>query len=148
MAKPKFETKILAVGLFDGFDETNKKLPKIIEYTKHLIAEVDKEFGLIVNIKRAKGKTINWRIQHPGIVDELGEVRPPFQGSEFIKNNDWSFYLGDTLWEPLDDKGGDWRMTIELEGQLIADETFDVEYDEYKVLEDDSFWMNRRKNRL
>lgn len=148
MAKPKFETKILAVGLFDGFDETNKKLPKIIEYTKHLIAEVDKEFGLIVNIKRAKGKTINWRIQHPGIVDELGEVRPPFQGSEFIKNNDWSFYLGDTLWEPLDDKGGDWRMTIELEGQLIADETCDVEYDEYKVLEDDSFWMNRRKNRL
>ncbi len=147
MSKHKFEAKVVCVGLFEGWDEKSKKLPKIKAYTRHLIAEEEKEFGLIVNIKKAKGKQIHWCIDHPGVCDEHGEVMAPFEGTEFVRDNNWDFYLGDSIWAPVDDKGGDWRMTIELEGQLIVDETFDVEVDEYNVIGDDSFKMGVRRRR-
>lgn len=145
MAKHKFQAKVVAVGVFDGWDASSKKLPKIKAYTKHLVAEEGAEFGLIINIKRAKNSQIHWQIDHPNVCDEQGDIRPPFEGSEYIKSNDWDFYLGDSIWLPLDDKGGDWRMTIELDGQLIADETFDVEVDEYNVIGDDSFRTGVRR---
>jgi hypothetical protein len=45
---------------------------------------------------------------------------PPFIGEVHVRNNDWNFYLRDTLWEPLENQIGDWRMMIELEGRVIA----------------------------
>ncbi|MCM2679373.1 DUF3859 domain-containing protein [Echinimonas agarilytica] len=145
MAKSKYSARVVCVGIYDGWDETSKKLPQIKEYTRHIIAEIDVEFGLIINIKKAKGRLIQWCIDHPSIPDEEGEVMAPFEGSEHVTDNDWTFYLGDTIWAPVDNKGGNWRMTIELDGDVIADETFDVEVDEYNVLQDDSFWLGRRR---
>lgn len=51
----------------------------------------------------------------------------PFDGIEYVKDNNWDFYLGDTLWAPIENKVGDWRMTLELKGKIIADKTFKVE---------------------
>ena len=148
MAKHKFEAKVLCVGVFDGWEEKTKHLPKIKQYTNHLIAEEEREFGLIVNIQKAKGKQIHWCIEHPGIPDDqTGQILPPFEGSEYVKDNNWSFYLGDSIWAPIDNKGGLWRMTIELEQQLIVDEVFDVEVDEYNVIHDDSFRTGVRRKR-
>lgn len=145
MAKAKFSSRIVSAGIYHGFDAASKELPKIKSFTRHVVAELDVEFGLIVNISKAKGQQITWRIEHPQLTDDDGEVMAPFEGQEFITDNDWQFYLGDCIWAPINDKGGDWRMTIELAGQLIVDETFDVEVDEYKVLDDDSFWLGRRR---
>ncbi|MBW8192358.1 DUF3859 domain-containing protein [Neiella marina] len=145
MAKTKFSSRIVSAGIYDGFDASSKQLPKIKSFTRHVLAELDVEFGLIVNISKAKGHRIVWRIEHPNLVNDEGDVMPPFEGEEFISDNDWHFYLGDCIWAPIDDKGGNWRMTIELNGALIVDETFDVEVDEYKVLNDDSFWQGRRR---
>ncbi|GGA73613.1 hypothetical protein GCM10011369_14230 [Neiella marina] len=145
MAKQKFSAQIISAGIYDGFDANSKALPKIKSFTRHVVAELDLEFGLIVNIKRAKGQQIHWCIEHPNLVDDEGLVMAPFEGDEYVADNDWNFYLGDCIWAPVDNKGGDWRMTIELADQLIVDETFDVEVDEYQVLNDDSFWLGRRK---
>ncbi|WP_371833609.1 DUF3859 domain-containing protein [Shewanella sp. H8] len=43
-----------------------------------------------------------------------------------IKENDWRFYLGDCIWAPTSSKVGNWRMTLELNGKIIADKTFKV----------------------
>ena len=43
-----------------------------------------------------------------------------------MKTNDWDFYLGDTIWLPIEDKLGQWRMTLELDGEIIADKTFEL----------------------
>ena len=145
MAKPKIESKVMCVGVFETWQEKSKQLPKIKEFTRHLMAEVDREFGLIINIKKAKGCCIHWCIDHPSIPDDSGAVMPPFEGDEFITENNWNFYLGDAIWAPVHNKGGKWRMTIALDGELLADETFDVEVDDYQTLNDDSFWAGRRK---
>ncbi|MGI9467443.1 MAG: DUF3859 domain-containing protein, partial [Rubripirellula sp.] len=55
-----------------------------------------------------------------------GKRRPPFDGMVYIKKNDWDFYLGDTIWEPINDKLGNWRMTLELDGKVVADKTFEL----------------------
>jgi hypothetical protein len=65
----------------------------------------------------------------------------PFEGNVYVKDNDWSFYLGDTVWEPIEDKIGNWRMTLSLAGKVIADKTFKLS--EEKTKTEDDFWKHR-----
>ncbi len=81
---------------------------------------------MVVNIVGAKNMELDFCIGHPGIRDDQGKIRRPFDGSVYVKSNDWDFYLGDTIWNPVEDKLGDWRMTLELDGELIADKTFEL----------------------
>ena len=37
--------------------------------------------------------------------------------------NDFRFFLGDTIWEPLEDKKGEWRLITWLDGVKVADKT-------------------------
>ena len=106
------------------WESSSKELPRLIEATTEIPARVDIEFGFVVNIKGAKNQELEFCIDHPGILDSAGKRRSPFDGSVFVKSNDWNFYLGDTIWEPIDDKLGDWRMWLELDGQIIAEKTF------------------------
>jgi hypothetical protein len=87
-------------------------------------ARVGIEFGYILNFKKAKGKLISYCIEHPPFLDRNGEVAPSFTGEAYVRANDWSFYLGDTVWEPVEDKLGRWRLITELEGKTVGDETF------------------------
>ena len=65
----------------------------------------------------------------------------PFSGDVYVANNDWDFYLGDTIWPPRDNKVGDWRMTIELAGEVLAEKTFSVlvEHGDGEI----QFWKHR-----
>jgi hypothetical protein len=65
----------------------------------------------------------------------------PFTGEIYVRNNDWQFYLGDTLWEPIADKTGDWQMVVECAGNIIAEKTFSVlsEYADGEI----QFWKKR-----
>ena len=47
--------------------------------------------------KKAKGEKLHYCIYHPDIPDADGEVMPPFDGFEYVKDNDWHFYLGDLV---------------------------------------------------
>lgn len=130
MAKRKPEIKIESYGIYRHWDAEAKELPRIAEFTTEVPAEIDIEFGFVVNIKRAKNQLLTYCIYHPDIPDDLGVPRPPFDGTVYVKSNDWRFYLGDTIWEPVENKLGDWRMTLELDGKIIAEKTFDVYADE------------------
>ena len=118
------EINLRSFGIYDGWQADAKTLPKIREFTTEIPAEVDIEFGMIVNIKGAKNQKLQFCIDHPGIRNDEGHVRAPFDGEVYVKTNDWDFYLGDTVWEPIDDKCGEWHLSLELAGKVIAEKTF------------------------
>ncbi|WP_427981457.1 DUF3859 domain-containing protein [Agarivorans sp.] len=126
MAKAKPQVKLHSYGIYSHWDSDAKALPQIREFTTRVEAELEVEFGLIVNIKKAKGQQLHYCIYHPDIPDEEGQVMAPFAGDEYVRSNDWDFYLGDTIWAPVSNKLGIWRMTIELAGQLVADKSFEL----------------------
>ena len=97
-----------------------------MQATVHVPAIIDIEFGFVTRIRKAKNQRLLYCIYHPDITDIDGNIRPPFEGEVFIKENDWKFYLGDCIWAPIDNKVGNWRMTLTLNGKLIADRTFKV----------------------
>jgi hypothetical protein len=130
MAKRKPEVTMRSHGVYTRWDSDSKELPKIKDFTTRVRADIDVEFGFVVNIKGAKNQQLSYCIDHPGILDAEGSIRPPFEGTEYIKANDWDFYLGDTIWAPLEDKLGDWRMTLELGGKIVAEKTFQLHDDD------------------
>ncbi|WP_087017935.1 DUF3859 domain-containing protein [Thaumasiovibrio subtropicus] len=138
MAKSKYLVDIVSYGIYTKWDGKSKQLPKIQTFTTDVPAEIDVEFGFTVNIKRGKGKVLQYCIYHPNITDAQGEIMAPFEGDVHIRNNDWDFYLGDTIWAPIENKLGDWRMTMEIDGILIAEKTFNL----YSAGES-QFWKRR-----
>ncbi|MDB1123863.1 DUF3859 domain-containing protein [Vibrio algarum] len=138
MAKRSVIVDIVSYGIYSTWDSKSKQLPKILEFTTQVPAELDIEFGFTVNIKKAKGKKIRFCIYHPNITSDDGEILEPFDGEEHINSNDWHFYLGDTIWLPIENKLGPWRMTIELDSKTIADKTFDV-----FAKDEGQFWKQR-----
>jgi len=126
MPKRKPEIRIRSYGIYSNWDAKTKTLPKIEEFTTQVPATIDIEFGFIINIKWAKNSEIDYCIDHPGILDDKGKRRAPFDGSVYVKTNDWDFYLGDTIWNPIKDKLGPWRMSVEMEGKVIAEKTFEI----------------------
>lgn len=126
MAKRKPEISMRTYGIYTRWDSEAKELPRITDVTTRVGAKIDVEFGFVVNVKGAKNQELYYCIDHPGILDASGIVRPPFDGTVYVKTNDWNFYLGDTIWEPISDKLGDWRMTLEIDGKVVAEKTFEL----------------------
>ncbi|MGB7345993.1 MAG: DUF3859 domain-containing protein [Pirellulaceae bacterium] len=124
MAKRKPEVRMRSYGIYTKWDSKSKELPDLTEVTTDIPARVDIEFGFVVNIKNAKNTELFFCIDHPGIRDAQGGRREPFDGSVFVKTNDWHFFLGDTIWEPIADKLGDWHLSLELDGKIMAEKTF------------------------
>lgn len=126
MAKKKPEVRINHWGIYTPWDHQSKQLPELIKVTHDIPCEVGIEFGYIVNIKKAKNRKLQYCIYHPNIPDEDGKPLAPFAGEEYIRQNDWSFFIGDTIWEPIENKVGPWRITLAIDGELIADKTFQM----------------------
>jgi len=139
MGKQKAIINMQTYGIHSHWDAKSKELPKIKEFTTTIPAEIDIEFGFIINIKNARGAKINYCIAHPQVHDKQGHPCDPFVGEVHVTNNNWLFYLGDTLWEPLADKCGPWRMTIALNKTIIADKTF-VVFTQKAPSEEADFW--------
>nr|WP_297348199.1 DUF3859 domain-containing protein [uncultured Glaciecola sp.] len=143
MAKSNPIFKIESFGIYDGFNGAGKSLPKINQHTAVIPAEIDIEFGLTLSAKQAKGITLNWYIKHPNICDKKGREMAPFEGNVIVRNNDWRFYLGDTIWLPVDDKAGNWHMYIEYNNNVVAEQTFDVTLDDLESQNERMFWKSR-----
>ncbi|MBB1323284.1 DUF3859 domain-containing protein [Shewanella sp. SR43-8] len=126
MSKLKADVSIIYSGIFSQWDNSSDELPRLLQATVHVPALIDTEFGFITRIKKAKNQILTYCIYHPNIPDDDGNIRPPFEGEVFIKENDWRFYLGDCIWAPVNNKLGNWRMTLTLNGKIIADKTFKV----------------------
>ena len=70
---------------------------------------------------------------------------PPFTDDVYVNNNDWSFFLGDTIWEPIENKIGIWRIIIQYLGDIVAEKRFDIKLDTFDVVDDFSM-LNRKFN--
>lgn len=116
-------------GIYTQWNSAAKELPDLKEVTTDVPAVIDIEFGFVVQIHNAKNMQLDYCIDHPGILDKDGKRRAPFDGSVFVKSNEWDFYLGDTIWDPIQDKLGPWRMHVELAGKIVAEKTFNVHAD-------------------
>ena len=122
MAKQKPDVKMESWGLYTPLDKGSKVLPKLIRFTDKIPCELGVEFGYILHIRKGRGMKLTFQIDHPPFLRD-GEIDPPFTGEEYVPLNDWKFFLGDTAWEPIEDKEGDWRIRTWIDGDLVADRT-------------------------
>ena len=123
MAKKKPEVEVHSCGLYEGWNRESKALPKLVAITNEITAELDVEFGYILRIRNARNSRITFRIEHPAFKDSSGKTAPPFEGGLYVKTNDYRFFLGDTIWSPVEDKRGEWRLITWLDGEKVADKT-------------------------
>ena len=121
MARKRPEVTMHSHGLYDGWDRNSKELPNLVSMTSEIETELGIEFGYILRIRNARNARITFRIEHPPFKDGEGNVAPPFEGELYVKTNDFRFFLGDTIWAPVEDKRGEWRLTTWLDGALVAD---------------------------
>ncbi len=126
MPRKIIDIKMESWGIYTQWDRQSKALPKIKKFTDSVPVELDVEFGYILHIKGAKGKLVEFVMKHPPFTDDEGNVRPDFEGSEYISSNDWRFFLGDTVWLPLEDKCGEWLLLTYLDGKEIARKSFQL----------------------
>ena len=117
------EIEIISYGIYSKWDRASSALPEFQELTDQIKAEVDIEFGMIVEIRKSKGTYLSWRIDHPPFKGENGKVLPAFEDSFRVKQNPYRFFLGDTLWEPLIDMLGEWKLSIYYEDELLISKT-------------------------
>lgn len=120
MAIRRPEFRIYSYGEYEQWDKTSKEIPRIINITTEIEGEAGTEFGYVLEIKHAKGETITFEIKHPPFNDEHGNEMPPFTGEHFIRTNNYTFYLGDCIWEPLYDKFGTWELSTFFNGKRVA----------------------------
>lgn len=130
-------------GIYQSWDTKGKGLPKIKTVTEYIPAIIDIEFGLTIGVSNAKGVILNWCIDHPQITDKRGREMAPFTGKEYVKTNDWSFYLGDTIWAPVEDKVGPWHIYIEYEDSIIIEKTFEISLEDDEFRKQSQFWKRR-----
>lgn len=143
MAKNKPQFSIESYGIYQKWNNKGKGLPQIQRVTSIVPAEIDIEFGLILHAKKAKGLQLNWCIEHPDICDTKGRQMQPFQDDVYVRNNDWKFYLGDTIWAPIEDKTGPWRMYVKYNDVIIAEQTLEVTLDDIEQRNESQFWKRR-----
>lgn len=124
MAKRRPDFKLYSFGEYSKWDKNSKEIPKILNITNEIEAEAGTEFGYVLEIKHAKGETITFKIEHPPFKDEQGNLMPPFTGEQFIGVNNYTFYLGDCIWEPVADKLGTWELSTFHKGKLVAHKIF------------------------
>lgn len=118
--------EIINFGRYAQWDRGSKELPEFIDLTTSIKAEIDVEFGMIVEILQGKGRFLEYTIEHPPFMDEEGDVALPFTGSYQIRSNPYRFFLGDTIWAPVEDKRGDWNLILKIEGKVVAKKTLSL----------------------
>jgi hypothetical protein len=123
MAKKKLQCTMKSFGIYTRFDKKSKALPRFLERTTTVPCRLDVEFGYILHIMKGKGQKLDFTIDHPPFKDDSGDVAPPFTGHIYIDSNDYKFFLGDTIWEPIEDKVGKWTLTTKCQGRIIAEKT-------------------------
>ncbi len=120
MAKRKPSFELYSYGIYSKWERDSKEIPRLLEITDVIKAEPDLEFGYLLKVKGGKGCKLTFRINHPEIHDKNGKPMLPFEGEHYVNSNDWEFFLGDTIWEPVEDKLGSWELITYFEGKVVA----------------------------
>lgn len=123
MAKKELKATVINYGEYKIWNRTSKELPELIKISDSVKGKLNAEFGMIVQITGGKGETIAYTVEHPPFRNEKGNIEEPFIGEYFINSNDFKFYLGDSIWEPLYDKVGNWTFSVKYKNKIIAKKT-------------------------
>ena len=125
MARQQVSVRVVNYGLYNRWNRESKALPRFLKFTTEIPARHEIEFGYVLDIKGAKRKKLTFEMIHPlGIHSPDGERMPDvFTGELIIPQNEYRFFLGDTVWDPLDEKCGPWRLKTFIDGHLVADKT-------------------------
>lgn len=126
MAKSKPKIKEESYGLYDGFDREGDQMPTIVSFTTDVPAKAGQEFGYILNIKHARGAVLKFEIDHPEVLGDDGQPQLPFTDELYVRTSDYDFFLGDGLWEPVEQMIGLWTLTTWLDGVQVAQRVFSV----------------------
>lgn len=131
MAKKKKEllVKTESYGLYAKWSNRCRELPLFLKFTDQLPLRVESEFGFILHIKNGKGLSVSYTVEHPPFKNEKGIKEPSFRGEIPIRDNDFKVYVGDTLWEPLCDKTGIWRVVAKINNTVYEDKKFIISQD-------------------
>ena len=124
--KPQTRVDIFSYGIYRRWDPDARELPELKQATTTVPAVPGTEFGFILEFYGARGDWIEFVIDHPPFTDDNGNVLPPFTGHERVRTNEYRFFLGDAVWEPVVDKLGAWRLSCSLQGEEVAVKTFTV----------------------
>lgn len=122
----KFSVEIESYGLYSKWNKESRGLPKIQEFTSTIHAVADNEFGMILRIRKGKGATIEYLIKHPPLTNAKGETEPGFTGEYLVTSNDYRFYIGDSIGEPVEDKKGTWQIIVYYYNEIIAQKKFTI----------------------
>lgn len=126
MARPRPEVKEVSYGLYERFDAEARDLPKLDRFATAVPLRAGQEFGYILKIVHGRGLKIDFEIDHPRVPGDDGKAMEPFRGEQFVRTSEFSFFLGDALWEPLGAMCGEWTLTTWLDGKRVARRTFEV----------------------
>lgn len=121
--KPVVDVKLYSYGEYSRWNRDSKELPKLVAMTDRIKGVEGTEFGYVLQIKKAKGRMLSFRIDHPSFSDGNGNVAEPFIGSFQIRKSDYMFFLGDSIWTPIEDKRGRWTMTTFIDKEKVATKT-------------------------
>jgi len=124
MGKRKPVIKMYSYGEYSRWDRNSREIPKILHFATEIEAETGTEFGYVLHVKQAKGEMLTFKIEHPPFKDAQGNESPPFTGEQFVNTNDFEFYLGDCIWDPVEDKLGEWILTTYYKGKIVSQKTF------------------------
>lgn len=125
MAK-KLQCVMKSYGIYEPFERLSKELPRFLHPTLKIPGRLGIEFGYVLRITGGKGKKLSFQIDHPPFKKDDGTIAPPFVGEVFVTHNDYRFFLGDTIWAPVEDKLGAWKLTTFCDGKPIAEKTLTV----------------------
>jgi hypothetical protein len=126
MPRKKPQIELYSYGIYSPWDKSSHHLPKLKKITTEIPVTPDVEFGYVLKIKGGKGEVLEFEINHPSFPDKNGNPAPPFMGKVVINSNDWSFFLGDTVWEPYHEKAGQWLLITQLQNKEIARKKFNL----------------------
>lgn len=126
MPRRRIQAVIRSHGIYSAWSGRHQDLPRIRQFTTLIPAQVGIEFGYIVQIEGARGERLDFVIEHPPWRDERGRVERPFTGHFPIRTNDFSFFLGDTIWEPWTERCGPWTFRTACRNQVLATLTLTV----------------------
>ena len=124
--KRRPEVELYSSGIYSPWNRQSRDLPELKEITTAIPVHPDVEFGYVLKIRGGKGYELEYEINHPPILNENGEWMPPFTGEMIIPSNDWEFFLGDTVWAPLEEKAGQWVLITRILGREVARKSFEL----------------------
>ncbi|MBN1598414.1 MAG: DUF3859 domain-containing protein [Bacteroidales bacterium] len=126
MAKKKPVITVESYGKYTRWERGSKVLPKILDFTTIIEAIEGNEFGIIISIEKGKGIKLDFSIKHPPFKDSEGNMEPDYTGEYYVNSNRYRFYIGDSIWMPVEDKLGEWEISVFTEGKKIVSKIFSV----------------------